>query len=378
MRRRGSGPAASSDCREPWPCSWPVFSGARARCCPPRRVDSGPFSTGEITERASTLATDRWALPRPGRDGPIGRAAARRAGSAAALLLSFSGAVALVYETLWVKQLGRVVGVEVHAVTIALSAFFAGLALGSALLGRLADRTERPIRLYAALEAGVAVLGVLATLALARAAAPFVALQETAGPLAWCLPFALVGLPAFLMGGTLPALLRAQRPQGDAVAPATGLLYAANTAGAVAGTLATPFALVPAFGITGTSLVAGTLGLAAAAAALALDRRSSPLPPALASRREALTAPTGRGTLVLLSPSMPRRVAWRSATRSCGRSCSSSSSARGRTRLRSCWGRTSSASPSAASSSRASRVPITSPGASSAFCSPGPGRAQWR
>jgi MFS family permease len=65
------------------------------------------------------------------------------------VLLLGSGSTALVYETLWVKQLGRVVGVEVHAVTIALSAFFAGLAVGSALLGRLADRSTRPIRLYA-------------------------------------------------------------------------------------------------------------------------------------------------------------------------------------------------------------------------------------
>jgi spermidine synthase len=70
------------------------------------------------------------------------------------------------------------VGVEVHAVTIALSAFFAGLALGTALIGRLADRTPRPVRLYAVLEAGVAVLGVLSTLALARAALPFVALRH--------------------------------------------------------------------------------------------------------------------------------------------------------------------------------------------------------
>src|SRR5262249_47886634 len=171
-----------------------------------------------------------------------------RVGPAAALLLG-SGFVALVYETLWVKQLGRVVGVEVHAVTIAVSAFFAGLALGSALLGRLADPTARPIRLYAALEAGVAVCGAIATHLLARVAEPLVAFRDAAGPLAWSLPFALVGLPAFLMGGTLPALLRALRPDGEAVAPTTGLLYAANTAGAVAGTLATPFALVPAFGL---------------------------------------------------------------------------------------------------------------------------------
>ena len=185
------------------------------------------------------------------------------------------------------KQLGRVVGVEVHAVTIALSAFFAGLALGGALLGRLADRTPRPIRLYAILEAGVAVLGVLATLALARSGGPFVSLRETVGPLAWALPFALVGLPSFLMGGTLPALLRALRPGDAAVAPATGLLYAANTAGAVAGTLATPFVLVPAFGITGTGFFAATVGLGVAAAALALDRRTAATSPTAASESAA-------------------------------------------------------------------------------------------
>ncbi len=193
-------------------------------------------------------------------------------GRALAGLLLLSGFVALVYETLWVKQLGRVVGVEVHAVTIALSAFFAGLALGGALLGRLADRSARPIRLYAILEAGVAVLGLLSTLALARSGGPFVALRDAVGPLAWALPFALVGLPSFLMGGTLPALLRALRPDESGVALATGVLYAANTAGAVAGTLATPFLLVPAFGIQGTGLFAAASGLLIALAALALDR----------------------------------------------------------------------------------------------------------
>jgi spermidine synthase len=195
----------------------------------------------------------------------------------AALLLA-SGATALVFETLWVKQLGRVVGVEVHAVSVALSAFFAGLALGGAVFGRLADRTMRPLRLYAWLEAGAAMLGLAATLALARAAPLFVALQDRIGPLAWLLPFALVGLPAFLMGGTLPALLRALRPTDTSVPRATGLLYAANTAGAVLGTLATPFVLVPALGITLSAVAAGVLGLAVAASALALDRRPAPAP----------------------------------------------------------------------------------------------------
>jgi len=158
-------------------------------------------------------------------------------------------------------------------VTIALGAFFAGLALGSALLGRVADRWARPIRLYALLEAGVALLGVLATFALSVSAPLFVELRSLAGPLAWSLPFALVGIPSFLMGGTLPALLRALAPDETGVAPATGLLYGANTVGAVLGTLATPFVLIPAFGIRGAGLFAAATGLAVAAAAIALDRR---------------------------------------------------------------------------------------------------------
>ena len=65
------------------------------------------------------------------------------------LLLSASGCAALIYQVLWVKQLSLVVGVDVHAVTIAVSAFFAGLALGSYYFGKLADTLARPLQLYA-------------------------------------------------------------------------------------------------------------------------------------------------------------------------------------------------------------------------------------
>jgi spermidine synthase len=190
----------------------------------------------------------------------------------AALLLA-SGVTALVFETLWVKQLALVVGVTVHAVTIAVSAFFAGLALGGAVFGPMTDRVARPVRLYAALESGIAVSGVLATLALASSAPLFVRLQVLAGPLAWALPFLLVGVPATLMGGTLPAAVRALRPGDFAMGRVTGLLYAVNTAGAICGALAVPFVLVPAFGVRGTALFAGLLCLAVAAAALRLDSR---------------------------------------------------------------------------------------------------------
>ena len=71
---------------------------------------------------------------------------------ATAGVLFASGAAALIYQLLWIKQLSLVVGVDVYAVTIAVSAFFAGLAAGGALFGRLADGMVRPLRLYVLLE----------------------------------------------------------------------------------------------------------------------------------------------------------------------------------------------------------------------------------
>ncbi|MBM3104250.1 fused MFS/spermidine synthase [Pseudomonas sp. V1] len=190
-----------------------------------------------------------------------------------AALLFVSGTAALVYQVLWVKQLSLVVGVEVYAITTGISAFFIGLALGGLLFGRWADRLQRPVVLYAALELGVAVLGVLATLALANSAGLFARLEASVGLLAWFVPFLLVGIPAFFMGGTLPVLMRALTPAQEQMAEAGGRLYAANTAGAICGTLLTAFVLLANFGVTGSALIAAALNLLAAGGAWLYRRR---------------------------------------------------------------------------------------------------------
>lgn len=189
-----------------------------------------------------------------------------------ALLLFASGGAALVFQVLWVKQLSLVVGVEVYAVTTAISAFFAGLALGGLAFGRLADRLERPLRLYAGLEILVALLGVAATVALANVAGAFAFLEGTFGILAWALPFLLVGVPAFFMGGTLPVLVRVVEPAQGQMGRAGGGLYAANTAGAIAGTLVAAFVLLPLLGVLGSACAAAVFNLLAAAGALILRR----------------------------------------------------------------------------------------------------------
>lgn len=226
---------------------------------------------------------------------PVPRQAGRRAnrspvgtpelreGNAAfpALLLFLSGTAALLCQVLWIKQLSLVVGVDVYAVTTGVSAFFAGLAIGGLLFGRIADRSAHPLRLYAALEGGVAVLAIAATLGLSQAAPLFARLEATSPLLAWAMVFLLVGLPAVLMGGTLPALTRFVAGGRKDVGRVGGMLYAANTAGAIAGALLASFLVIPAAGIRGSALVAAALCLVAALLALARSRTAGLSPQAL-------------------------------------------------------------------------------------------------
>jgi spermidine synthase len=184
------------------------------------------------------------------------------------ILAFFSGVAALIYQTLWVKQLSLVVGVDVYAVTTGVAAFFVGLALGSFWFGRISERVAKPALLFAGLEGGIALLGPIATLFLSHSASLFVRLHGAVGFFAWVLPFLLVGVPAVLMGGTLPALLRATAPDDSRLGMASGSLYAANTAGAIVGVLAAVFLCIPAFGVIGAGLAAAVLNLLVVSIAL--------------------------------------------------------------------------------------------------------------
>lgn len=140
----------------------------------------------------------------------------------AALLLVASGTVALIFQVLWIKQLTLIVGVDVYAVTTGVSAFFAGLALGGLFLGRLTDRSRRPLLFYATLELGVALIGMASTFALAHTASLFATLETKNVVLAWALVFVIVGVGPFLMGGALPAIVRSLQLNGDNFLAGTG------------------------------------------------------------------------------------------------------------------------------------------------------------
>jgi predicted membrane-bound spermidine synthase len=210
----------------------------------------------------------------------------RRTLAAATACFFLSGAAGLLYEVAWTRLLGVLFGHTVHAITTVLVVFMGGLALGGLLAGRRSDRAARPLRAYAALEAGTAAYCALTPLLLSVADPAYVsvwrALQPSllAGAAIQAAFAAAVLAPAtVLMGATLPVLARGATAWSGAVGSSVGRLYAVNTAGAVLGTAAAGFVLLPGIGVRATIALAVGMNLAAAALAWALDRATPPLEP---------------------------------------------------------------------------------------------------
>ncbi len=191
-------------------------------------------------------------------------------------LLFLSGALGLVYEVLWMRRFGLLLGATPLAASAAVSGFFLGSAAGSAFFGARLRRVRRPLVAFGLLELGVAAgaLAALGLLALVERWDPTrlpsvrgTPALETAMRLLVAL--GAMGLPAFCMGGTLPALVGARARLGG--------LYAANLAGAVLGTLAVPFALLPRWGADGSYAVALGASLALGTLACVLGARRPPM-----------------------------------------------------------------------------------------------------
>jgi spermidine synthase len=212
-------------------------------------------------------------------------------------LFFLSGASALVYQVLWMRLLALVFGVTVYAATAVLASFMAGLALGSWLGGRVAERATSPLRLFGLVEIGIGVLGFASQPLLASLTPVYMALQ------AW-LPAAvltqslarftgsflvLVGVTT-LMGMTLPLVLKAASGQPEKLGARIAILYGANTAGAVAGALLAGFYLIGSHGIAASFKWAALTNLLIGATAMLLSPRTAtpaariapPAPPAAA------------------------------------------------------------------------------------------------
>ena len=188
-----------------------------------------------------------------------------------ALLCLFvgSGCAALIYEVVWFQLLELVIGSSAVSLGVLLGTFMAGMSLGSLLLPRFLQPDWHPLRIYAWLELGIGVIGVLVLFIMPLVAGAYTAWAGTGitGLLLRGLAAAVCLLPpTLLMGATLPAIARwvEATPRGVSW---LGFFYGGNTAGAVVGSLLAGFYLLRVYDVTTATFVAVAINLLVAVVA---------------------------------------------------------------------------------------------------------------
>lgn len=192
-----------------------------------------------------------------------------------------SGATGLIYEVLWVRMLGLVFGATTLAVSTVLAAFMGGLALGSSLAGRVGVRVLRPVRAYGMLEIGIALYALAVPVLFALIDRLYVILWQQFHPsffvfssLRFLLSCLMLLVPTTLMGATLPllaaALLRRRGPSSTSVTK----LYTRNLVGAICGSIAAGFFLLPSLGVRSTIYTASLINIVIGIVAILADRQA--------------------------------------------------------------------------------------------------------
>jgi spermidine synthase len=188
------------------------------------------------------------------------------------LLFALSGCSALVYEIVWLQLLQLVIGSSAVSLAVLLGTFMGGMCLGSLALPRLVSPRYHPLRVYAALEVAIGVLGLLVLFVMPTVGRSYISLVGP-GFAGILLRGAICGLcllpPTALMGATLPAIARwlETTPRGISW---LGFFYGGNIVGAVLGCLVAGFYLLRVYDMATGIYFASALNALVALIALGL------------------------------------------------------------------------------------------------------------
>jgi len=192
------------------------------------------------------------------------------------LLFAGSGCSALIYEIVWYQMLQLAIGSTTVSLAFLLATYMGGLCLGSLWLPRSRYAKEHPLKVYAVLELGIAIFGILVLFGLPLVNRIYVAGVEFGLPgmlLRGFISTVCLLPPTILMGASLPAIVRwvKSTPRGVSW---WGLLYGGNTVGAVFGCLLAGFYLLRLYDMAFTTFVAAAINLAVAAGSFLLAGRT--------------------------------------------------------------------------------------------------------
>ncbi|PYN24314.1 MAG: hypothetical protein DMD99_11510 [Candidatus Rokuibacteriota bacterium] len=170
---------------------------------------------------------------------------------------ALAGCAALSYEVIWTRALTFFVGNSTYAFSAMLTTFLCGLALGSVLVARIADRSGNVLALLGALQVGIGIYGILTIAILGRLFYGLDAWWEGFSNAYWGAPLGLTFLKTFVvilpptlcMGATFPLVSKIVTHGPQLVGRGVGSAYACNTLGAIVGAWVSGFVAIPLLGI---------------------------------------------------------------------------------------------------------------------------------
>ena len=195
------------------------------------------------------------------------------------VLFLASGAAGLIYQVVWTQDLVLIFGDTTLAIVTTVSAFLAGLGIGSLAGAAVAARLRRALAVYGLLEITVGCLALLMPLAFGVIATAFRSAYLSLSPaevalIRFGLAFVALAPVTMLMGMSLPVLTRHLVREDPQVGDRIARLYGLNTLGAVVGLLASGYLLIEVIGLRETTLVAVGLNLFAGGGAVFMSRAS--------------------------------------------------------------------------------------------------------
>jgi spermidine synthase len=183
-----------------------------------------------------------------------------------AAIFFLSGISGLMYQVLWLRLLAVVFGVTAYAASTVLASFMGGLAIGSIVAGRLADRVRQPLKWFGLVELAIGASALLTPWLLQAAQGLYAGIATTVPDNMAALTMARLAcsaavllVPTGLMGATLPLVVRSSIVTRGNLGPRVSVLYAVNAAGAITGAILAGFYLIGGIGLRRTFLVAATL-----------------------------------------------------------------------------------------------------------------------
>ena len=184
------------------------------------------------------------------------------------IIFGISGMTALIYEIIWIRPLSLVFGTTIYAVSTIVASFILGLAVGSWVAGRYTDRLRNPLRYFAFTQLGVGFYGILLLPIFGALPDVYMILYQATFPnqsvfmfIQILMSIAMISIPATLMGTTLPLMMKTYSEEFTTVGKDVGKLDASNSFGAVVGTLAAGFLLIPILGIQNSIIVTASINV---------------------------------------------------------------------------------------------------------------------